>query len=390
MPYLSNKSVNRLNIHTGLHGLAFNLSANFFIVFLMTHGFTAIQVFLYLAFILALRFTLRPVMLYLAPRIGSRRTLYIGCLFFAAQYLLLARVEGVNAMFWAYCVVSALTDVFYWTSYHAIFAFTGDDAHRGKQIGAREALTTVTAIIAPLVGGLGIDYFGARFIFGVAAVVELLAILPLMEVPDLPIAETRPEGAFSAVRRGVFIFMTDGWIAVGLTFVWAAMLVGATGSSFTVFGGALALAGLVSAAGGLLLGRLIDNGHACRAVLLNGILLVAGLLLRASAGRGLDTMLAVTALSSLLGASYIPTLMTAIYRLAAKAPCTLRFIFVTEGAWDIGCISACLATAGLIYAGIPLGWSVALAIVGAVLQMMLLYNYYAQNAAERSSMKNHP
>ena len=257
--------------------------------------------------------------------------------------------------------------------------------------GAREALTTLTAIITPLLGGLGIDYFGARFIFGVAAVVELLSILPLDGGSRSSHRRDPSRGCFQ--RRAAWrVHFHDRWLDCRRPYLCLGGDAGwcATGSSFTVFGGALALAGLVSAAGGLLLGRLIDNGHARRAVLLNGVLLVAGLLLRASAGRGLDTMLAVTAVSSLLGASYIPTLMTAIYSLAAKAPCTLRFIFMTEGAWDIGCISACLATAGLIDAGIPLGWSVALAILGAVLQMVLLYNYYTQNAAERVSMTNHP
>ena len=44
-----------------------------------------------------------------------------------------------------------------------------------------------------------------------------------------------------------------------------------------------------------------------------------------------------------------------------KAPCTLRFIFVTESAWDIGCGTASLVTAGLMNAGIAFGWAVALA-----------------------------
>ena len=95
------------------------------------------------------------------------------------------------------------------------------------------------------------------------------------------------------------------------------------------------------------LGRLIDAGlRVKRAVLFNGILLIAMLLLKASAGPQLGSMLGITAVSALLGASYMPILMTAIYSLAAKAPCPLRFIFATEGAWDIGqCTGQCFITA---------------------------------------------
>ena len=376
--YLSNASVNRLNIHTGLHSFAWGMSGNFFIIYLLSHGFPVIKVFLYLALIYTLRFILRPLVLYVAPRLGSRRTLYIGSFFFMLQYLLLAHIDGTNSFFYAYCLVNALSGIFYFVTYHAIFAFTGDDTHRGKQIGAREALATVVNVIAPLIGGLSIDYLGAAITFGMAAAIEIVSILPLLRVPDLPISRTRPKGAFSAVTRAVFIYMTDGWISVGFVFAWAVVMFGSTGSSFTTFGGALALSGLVSAVGGLLLGRLIDGGKARYAVLLNGALLIMGLVLRASAGPGLGTMLGVTAVSSLLGASYIPVLMTAIYRLASKAPCPLRFVFATETAWDVGCVSACLITVGLIGLGASLGWAIALAIVGAIAQMVLLHLFYAK------------
>jgi hypothetical protein len=94
-------------------------------------------------------------------------------------------------------------------------------------------------------------------------------------------------------------------------------------------------------------------------VFLNGALLILALVLRAAAGKSLGAMYAITAVSALIGGSYIPMLMTAIYSLAAKAPCTLRFIFVTEGAWDVACAS------------------VASAILGVVAQTVLLYRYYS-------------
>jgi len=381
MSYLSNAAVNRLNIHTGLHSLAWNLSGNFLVVFLLSHGFPAKEVFLYLALILALRFVLRPVVLYLAPRIGSRRALYLGIGFFALQYVLLGYVNGVNHAFIAYCGVNVLTDIFYWTSYHSIFAFAGDEPHRGKQISVRDALETMTTIVAPLVGGMAIDYVGAKSTFAIAAVIEILSILPLLRVPDVPIAETRPHGTFRPVYQGALIFMTAGWVAAGFTFVWPVMLFRATGSSFTVFGGALALAGLLSAIGGLLLGHLIDVGRRRDTVLLmNGVFFVLALALRAGAGQGLATMLSITAVSSFLSIGYAPILMTAIYSMAAKAPCPLRFIFVTESTYDIGCVAACLVTAGLFSAGMIPGWAVAIAIPGAILQMVLLHVYYAKRS----------
>lgn len=378
MAYLSNAAINRLNIHTALYSTGLNLAGNFFMAFLLSRGFSVQQVLLGLTAIVTLRFVFRPLVLYIARRSGVRCTLYTGCTLFAMQYVLLARVDGINAAFILFCFTAALSDAFYWMSYHAIFAFTGDAVHRGKQIGVREALTTLSNIITPLIGGISIDHFGAKMTFGLAAVIQLLSILPLFKVPNLPVAEVRPQGMPGAVRQGAFIFVTDGWICVGFVFAWAATMFNAIGPNFTNFGGALALAGLVSAIGGLVLGKFIDAGHARYAVFFNGALMVLAILLRAGAGQNLSSIYAITAISAPLGASYMPMLMTATYNLAAKAPCTLRFVFITEGVWDIGCAGGCLLCVGLLSLGVPLGWCVATSLFGVFVQSVLLYRYYKQ------------
>ncbi len=383
MSYISNRIVNRLNIHSVLHTAGFNLAGNFFIIFLLSHHFSAVSFFLYLPLILMLRFALRPIVLYIAPRIGSRRTLYIGVCFFAAQYISLAWVDGIDGAFALYCLLCALADIFYWTPYHSIFSFLADDAHRGKQISAREALNTIATVLAPLAGGLAIDYFGAKAAFSIGAVIELCSIIPLLCIPNIPIAHKRPHGAFNAVREGACIFITDGWIAISFLYAWAVMLFNSTGSHYTKFGGAFALAGLVASLAGLLIGKMIDAGHAQRTVIIGGLFCIGAIILKASAGGDLTEKMGIMSICSLLAISYNPMLMTAIYRLAAKAPCTLRFIFVTEGSWDIGSTSCCLAIAGLLSCGAPIGWAVAMAIPVTLLQMVLLYKFYKQSMPAR-------
>nr|QQZ50399.1 hypothetical protein JKL49_01540 [Phenylobacterium glaciei] len=72
-----------------------------------------------------------------------------GTLATALQYPILAQVHGLGPMLLVLCLVSAIGDTLYWTSYHAYFAALGDAEHRGHQIGAREALASVVGIIAP-------------------------------------------------------------------------------------------------------------------------------------------------------------------------------------------------------------------------------------------------
>ena len=110
----------------------------------------------------------------------------------------------------------------------------------------------------------------------------MLAALPLMFTPDVPVAAHAP-GAFRAAIPGMKLFLADGWIAAGYYFLWQITLFLSLGESFVAFGGALALTALVGAMAGLFLGRLIDAGHGERAVVYAIGTLVVTTLLRALA-----------------------------------------------------------------------------------------------------------
>lgn len=129
--------------------------------------------------------------------------------------------------------------------------------------------------------------------------------------------------------------MADGWTAACYPLACQISLFVSLGENFVAFGGALAFAALVGAVGGLMLGRHIDTGRGRQAVWC--ALGTFALIILFRAGATNDPRLAV--LANLLGALgaclYIPTLMTAVYTLAKRFPCALRFHVATEGGWDL-------------------------------------------------------
>src|SRR5204863_7874105 len=145
--------------------------------------------------------------------------------------------------------VGAIGDTWYWTCYHAYFASLGNVEHRGHQISAREALASITAIAGPLTVGWMLMTFGPRVAFGTTACVQMLSAVPFFGTPNVEIAD-EARGAFRAALSGVLIFVADGWIAASYLFVWQMALFLTLGESFTGFGAAMALAGLVGAIGG--------------------------------------------------------------------------------------------------------------------------------------------
>ena len=281
------------------------------------------------------------------------------------QYLVLAEVHGIGGYLFALIAATAAADTLYWTSYHAYFASLGDAVHRGQQIGAREAIVAIVGIAAPLVAGWALVVFGPRVAFGATGLVIVLAAAPLLWTPNIVVPRTAPR-AFRAALPGVLLFVADGSMAAGLVFVWRLALFISLGEQFQAFGGAMAIAALVGAAGGLMLGRFIDAGHGGRAVFIALGVVVSATLLRAVSYGDPTVAIVANAFGALMASLYVPTVMTSVYNQAKLSPCVTRFHIATEGGWDIGGGAALLLCAGLLHVGIPIGVTVATALVGAV------------------------
>ncbi|HUO11653.1 MAG TPA: MFS transporter, partial [Caulobacteraceae bacterium] len=271
MAFFRNDAVNRLNLHFAIHALALSGGGAFFGAYLLRAGTPAPAVLAALALVNLGRFTLRPFVLAPARRWGLKPLVIAGTLLCAAQYPVLAGVHGVGWRLLAFCAVSAFGDTVYWTAYHAYYASLGDAEHRGHQVGARQALVAIVGIVAPLLTGWALAALGPRVAFYATSVVVLTAALPILGAPNVRIADAAP-AAFRAALRGVRIFACDGW-CYGAFIVWQIALFLSLGESFAGYGFAVALAALVGAVCGLMLGRFIDLGHGPRAAWVVGGLL---------------------------------------------------------------------------------------------------------------------
>src|SRR6185312_15317548 len=209
------------------------------------------------------------------------------------------------------------------------------------QTTAREAAATAIGILAPLVGAWSLVTAGPLVTFALAALVQAASALPLVGAPNVWPPPTAP-GAYKAAREAAAIFVADGWLGAGVNYVWQVALFVSVGSNIAAFGGAMALAALVGALLGMLLGRHVDMGHGRRAVVI--AYGAAAVLVLAQALSYGSPWLAVgaNALLTVVGNLIIAAMWTATYNLAQASPCPLRFYCATEGAWDIGCAARVL------------------------------------------------
>jgi hypothetical protein len=68
--------------------------------------------------------------------------------------------------------------------------------------------------------------------------------------------------------------------------------------------------------------------------------------------------------------------MAPVYIRAKSSPCALRFHMATEGAWDIGNVAGCVASAALVASGLPLSAAILLSLFGTAIAFVTLRRYY--------------
>jgi len=378
MAFFRSKTVNLLNLHYAIHALALSGGGAFFAVYLLKSGISVPWVLATFALILAGRFVVRPLVVPVAVRTGMRAIVIAGAVLTALAYPILAEVDGIGPALFGLIAMASVGDAFYWSGFHAYYAALGTHEHRGSEVGAREGLAALVGIVNPLVTGLILVTYGPRVAFGVTSAFLLLGTLPLLFTPDV-VVPRQVEGAYRAALPGVKLFAADGWISAGYFFVWEIALFVTLGESFVAFGGALALAALVGAVGGLVLGRLIDRGHGRKAVLYAIGALMVTIVLRAAAPGHVALAVVANALGALVICLYMPTMMTAVYNQAKRSACTLRFHVATEGGWDAGGAAGCLIAALLAAAGVPLSVAMLLSLLGAGWSFVQLRRYYAEH-----------
>lgn len=125
------------------------------------------------------------------------------------------------------------------------------------------------------------------------------------------------------------------------------------------------------------LGRHIDAGHGKRAVWYASGAYTLIIVLRSVATGNATLAVIANAMGAVGSSLYVPTVMTAVYTLAKRSPCTLRFHVATEGGWDIGGASGLLTAALATGLGAPLSDSILLSLAGVAATIVLLRRYYS-------------
>ncbi|MBU0569247.1 MFS transporter, partial [Patescibacteria group bacterium] len=122
-----------------------------------------------------------PFVAVVVSRIGYRRTMLVGLICMALKYLSLIFVT--SNLLWPLIpalVLGGISIPAYYLAYHALFIDDNDDAKLGEQIGFMAMLGGVAGAVSPFLSGLIIDSFDFPVMFGLAMVLMLVSVVPLL------------------------------------------------------------------------------------------------------------------------------------------------------------------------------------------------------------------
>lgn len=195
--------------------------------------------------------------LWLIDRKGLRFSVFWGNGAQILVYLFLSLATFDPILFLIAAIFDGIQLALYWTAYHIYFANLTDDGNQGKEMSLNSSLGAIAAIGAPAFGGLVIVFFGYSAVFAVIAVLMLVAMIPLKNLPKAddkvpmdilktllalsPKKELRSLVAFTGVGVSQ-ITTTVFWPIFVLPVVAGAAGIGLLGSIIGLFGSISALA----------------------------------------------------------------------------------------------------------------------------------------------------
>lgn len=120
---------------------------------------------------------------HLIEKIGFRKSIAISLFFLTVN---LGTLLFLNNNLWllAISAVSAGLNIpFYWVARNSAISQDSDKKRIGAQMGSLTTIEQVTTLLGPLAAGLIIERWGFQYLYGLALIILLLSILPLLAMP---------------------------------------------------------------------------------------------------------------------------------------------------------------------------------------------------------------
>lgn len=185
LPHRIRREIKELYLSTLILNFGVAMILIFEPIYLYTIGLSLQRIVLFFILVYVLYLFIMPFGAMFARRFGYERSMAVSTFIYIAYYFVFYNIADAPALFYLAPLLYALQKTFYWPAYHADFARNADYHEDAREIASIDILVAVVAVVAPIVAGLILEFFGFAVLFAVASAVFLLSNLPLMSSKEV-------------------------------------------------------------------------------------------------------------------------------------------------------------------------------------------------------------
>jgi len=185
--YSLKQEINELYVATAIKSFGVGLMAMFGAIFMYEYfagslgAVFTFYVIPYIAYVLLL-----PLVARLMSKVGLKRLMALGNPFIGLYLALLAFAPQGSVLFAGIAVLLKIVYLLlFWPARHTDFAKFASPEKRGRQIGLANILTSLVKVVAPLLGGIIITFFGFPALYVTAAILVVVSSIPLFKSDEV-------------------------------------------------------------------------------------------------------------------------------------------------------------------------------------------------------------
>jgi len=271
------KELREIYISVAIRAFALSLVSVFVPLYLLGLGYSFNSVIIFLLIYYGALAAISPFSGILSTKIGIKHVTFLGPIATIA-YLLLLFLAGQAASFPIYWIalVGSIGMGLYWVPINSHFAKHSHSAKSSAETSYMTIWTKIASVIAPLIGGLVITFFGFGYVFAFACVFIAASIFPLFLSYDYKSAfKYKFMQMFSKRNLNYFgDFVFNGMLELVAEVIFP-IYIFFLSQSYEITGAAASLAGLGIAASAFLIGKYSDKMGKIRTMRIGGILNIA-------------------------------------------------------------------------------------------------------------------
>ena len=178
--YFPQRELTHIYVSSAVRSFALSLVGLFIPLYLYKElGFSLEETLGFFIFYSVIFAVSTPVAAKFSARYGVKHAVLVSSPFYLAFLVLLYVLPNFDTSLLLIAAFLGLSQSFYWVGMHVVFFHASDHRHRGEEVGKRLAVSILSTVLGPLLGGAFIMWFGFRIVFFLSSLLLVFSALVL-------------------------------------------------------------------------------------------------------------------------------------------------------------------------------------------------------------------